>query len=160
MDDYHADILAIAELHRHAIAVCALLAGFTMVSAYTAKRDEAAGVGFDAAPLLNFASMAFISTVCVSSVYLMAFARYEYLYQDHRELADIVERNGIFETLFAINLSTGSLGMLALLVVMGNIGFTKGRMQGYFTASIALGVFGIMLYALWVFFSSPIIVSP
>ena len=153
LNEYHADIVAIASLHRQAMVVCVLLAGFAMASAYSIIKGNPNKVERISAMLLYISSLAFVSTVCTSSIYLMAFARYEYIDENLYDLTKKFYNNKFFERVWLLNLITGSFGMIFLLCAMGYSGFSQSKRFGLFTASIATIVFLIMLFSV-VFFLS------
>ncbi len=156
MEECHANIAAVAELHRNAIAVCALLAAFAMASAYAANRAlTPSGIERRSAMLLYIASMAFTSTVCGASVYLTAFARYTHLEALNGARTSECKAD-VFMSLFNINLFTGTIGLGALLFALGSVGYIVGTREGHFTALVAFATAVVMFYSVAVFLLSPI----
>ena len=145
---FHAWAHAMAELHRQAIAVCALLAGFSMASAYAASRQPSGGtVERLTTVCLTVSAMAFISVVCVASLYMMAFSHYEQLMHIKPDITEAVRSAGVFSALSKINFFSGMSGMSALLIAMGSFGYLRNRQYGFITALVSVIALLLMAFS-------------
>ena len=137
---------AAAELHRSAVVVCGVLAGFAMASAYTNRRREGQAERLSAT-CLDVAAMAFLTVFCVSAVFLTTFTHYKQLAAIDPNMADDVMNTGPFSDLYTVNLFVGLGGMVALLVALGSSGFVRSIQHGFLTALLAVLAFGMMAYS-------------
>ena len=151
-----AAVEAQAELHRNAITVCGLLAGFAMASAYTSNRRRRSAAARLSTACLYVSAMAFLTVVCVSAIYLIAFMHYRQLTTVDPSITDKVLSAGTFYYLYSVNLFTGLGGMVALLVAIGSSGFVQSNVQGSLTTLLALLAFGAMVFSVVIVLMSPL----
>ena len=147
---YHANIVAIAELHRQAVSVCTLLAGLAVAGAHVESRRNRGRFGRISALLLYISSVAFICTVCVSAVYLLTFEHYAYVDTHLDDLTNLVSDESTFNRLYRVSLTTGSVGMCALLSAMATSGYSVSARRGHVTAVIVIAAVATMIYSLLV----------
>ena len=150
MEGYHANIVAIAELHRQAVAVCTLLAGLAVAGAHVESRRQRGRFGRISALLLYISSVAFICTVCVSAVYLLTFEHYAYVDYHVEDLTKLVGDQGTFNRLYRVSLTAGSVGMCSLLLAMAASGYAASARRGHVTAAIVVAALVAMIYSLLV----------
>lgn len=80
MDPSYIRAVAVAELLQHTIAVCTLLAGLAMASVYATGEKNLGRMGNIFVAVMQVASVAFTSTVCMSALYLFSFKYFAQVY--------------------------------------------------------------------------------
>ena len=131
MNEILPSITAMAELHEQTIIVCTFLAGLSLASMHTIHKQNSGRVANICAVLMYISAIAFITTVCMSALYLFLFRHFNFIHNNLQEnLYEVVE---FFFFLFFLNLISGVVGIICMLSALGLSGFMNNMKQGIIT---------------------------
>ena len=140
--DWRADYMPFAraadQLHKAAMTVGGVLAGFTMIVVYTENRRGELDVRLSNVfvSLMSVASVAFVCAFCVSGLYLFS----------HQGI-NRYETNVLLLNLTALSGGAGAVGMLSFLAAFGVQGYLTSRKRGRFMPTVTIAALSLMALA-------------
>lgn len=136
---------AFIEIHKLGIAVCSLLAGFTLSSTIMMFHQTwHTPIKRVSAFALFFSSLCFICTVCISALVVFVYEDFTRL-----EAAGKLASPGLFFwDLFAYSFYSGGAGLIALFLVFALLGWEKDQRTGMVTSAVSAACLFSMLMAL------------